>query len=69
MSTLRKRSTTSLEALLSILVRTAGDLERQLSELNKLRHEVRQAELSARKSRRTDNAIRERLDAPRPTLL
>jgi hypothetical protein len=45
---------------LSIIV---CNLELQLSELDKLRYQVRQAELSARKSRRTDNGIRERLDA------
>ena len=58
MSTLQKRSTTDLETRLLILVR---NLELQLYELNKLRYQVRQAERSARKSRRTDNGIRERL--------
>jgi hypothetical protein len=57
MSTLQKRSTTALETRLLILVR---NLEHQLYELNKLRYQVRQAERSARKSRRTDNGIRER---------
>jgi hypothetical protein len=58
MSTLQKRSTTDLETRLLILVR---NLELQLYELNKLRYQVRQAERSARKSRRIDNGIRERL--------
>jgi hypothetical protein len=44
-----------------ILVRNARDLELQLYELKKLRYQVWEAELSARKSRRTDNGIRERL--------
>jgi hypothetical protein len=61
MSTLQKRSTTALETYLSILARNAGDLELQLFELNKLRYRVRQAELSARKSRRTDSGISKRL--------
>jgi hypothetical protein len=43
------------------LVRNARDLELQLYELKKLRYQVWEAELSARKSRRTDNGIRERL--------
>jgi hypothetical protein len=47
MSTIQKRSTIALETRLSILFRDAGDLERQLYELNKLRWQVRQAELSA----------------------
>jgi hypothetical protein len=47
MSTLQKRSTIALEPRLSILFRDAGDLKRQLYELNKLRSQVRQAELSA----------------------
>jgi hypothetical protein len=69
MSTLQKRSRADLETCLSILFRNTRDLELQLFELNKLRCQVRQAELSARESRRTDNGIRERLDeGPRPTL-
>jgi hypothetical protein len=47
MSTIQKRSTIAFETRLSILFRDAGDLERQLYELNKLRWQVRQAELSA----------------------
>jgi hypothetical protein len=66
MSTLQKRSTTDLETRLLILVR---NLELQLYELNKLRYQVRQAERSARKSRRTDNGIRERLGKGQRTLL
>ena len=61
MSTLPKRSNAALETCLLILFRNACDLELQLSELNKLRHQVRRAELSAPKSRRTDNGIRKRL--------
>jgi hypothetical protein len=57
MSTLQKHSTTALGTRLLVIVR---NLELQLYELNKLRHQVRQAELSVRKSRRTDNGIRER---------
>jgi hypothetical protein len=58
MSALQNRSNIALQTRLSVIVR---NLELQLYELNKLRHQVRQAERSARKSRRTDNAIRERL--------
>jgi hypothetical protein len=61
MSTLQKRSNAALETYLSILFRNARDLELQLHELKKLRNQVWEAELSARKSRRTDNGIRERL--------
>jgi hypothetical protein len=59
MSTLQKRSNAALETYLSILFRNARDLELQLHEL--LPYQVWEAELSARKSRRTDNGIRERL--------
>ena len=61
MSTSQKRSTTALETRLLILFRNARDLELQLYELNKLRYQVRQAELSVRKSRRAHNEVRERL--------
>jgi hypothetical protein len=61
MSTSQKRSTTALETRLLILLRNARDLKLQLYELNKLRYQVRQAELSVRKSRRTDDEVRERL--------
>ena len=61
MSTCQKRSNAALETCLLILFRNARDLELQLYELNKLRYRVRQAELSARKSRRTDSEVRERL--------
>ena len=47
----RNRST-ALQMRLSILFRNAHDLELQLFELNELRCQVSQAELSARKSRR-----------------
>jgi hypothetical protein len=61
MSTRQKRSNAALETCLLILFRNARDLELQLYELNKLRYQVRQAELSVRKSRRTHNEVRERL--------
>ena len=70
MSTLPTRSNAALETCLLILLRTTSDLELQLSELNKLRYRVRQAELSGpkvaahrrrKKSRRTDNGIGESL--------
>jgi hypothetical protein len=62
MSTLQKLSTTTLEARLSILFSDAANLRLQLYELIKLRYRVRQAELWAAKSRRTDNGPRARLD-------
>jgi hypothetical protein len=61
MSTLQKRSSAALGTCLLILLRNARDLELQLHELKKLRYQVWEAELSAQKSRRTDNGIRERL--------
>jgi hypothetical protein len=61
MSTRQKRSTAALETSLLFLFRNTRDLELQLHELNKLRYQVRQAELSVRKSRRTDSEVRERL--------
>ena len=61
MSTRQKRSNAALETCLLILSRNARDLELQLYELKKLRYQVKQAELSVRKSRRTDNEVRERL--------
>jgi hypothetical protein len=61
MSTRQKRSNAALETCLLILFRNARDLELQLYELKKLRYQVKQAELSVRKSRRTDNEVRERL--------
>jgi hypothetical protein len=48
MHTLPKRSNAALETCLLILLRNARDLELQLHQLNKLRDQVRQAELSAR---------------------
>jgi hypothetical protein len=67
MSTRQKRSNAALETCLLILFRNARDLELQLHELKKLRYQVWEAELSARKSRRIDNGIRERLGKrPRP---
>ena len=52
MRTLPKPSATTLETRLSILFSKAASLRLQLCELNKLRYEVSQAELSAAKSRR-----------------
>jgi len=45
---------------LSILVHDIASLNLQLCELDKLRARVKQAELSARKSRRTDNRSKRR---------
>jgi hypothetical protein len=56
MNTLQKRSTIALETCLSIIFRNDGDLERQLCELNKLRYQVRQVELSARSASRQADA-------------
>jgi hypothetical protein len=56
MSIHQKRSNAVLETCLSILFRNHGDLERQLYELNKLRYQVRQAELSARSASRQSGA-------------
>jgi hypothetical protein len=67
MSTPQKRSSAALEMCLLILFGNARDLELQLHQLKKLRYQVWEAELSARKSRRTDNGIGERLgERPRP---
>jgi hypothetical protein len=68
MSTLQNRSATTLKTRLLVIVR---NLELQLHELHKLRYRVRQAERSARKSRRIGNGIRERnkttlRQAPKP---
>jgi hypothetical protein len=56
MNTLQKRSTTALETRLSILFRNHGDLERRYCELNKLRYQVKQAELSVRSASRQAGA-------------
>jgi hypothetical protein len=45
MSILQKRSTTAFETRLSILFRDAANFRLQLYELNKLRDQVRQAEI------------------------
>jgi hypothetical protein len=45
MSILQKRSTTVLETRLSILFRDAANFRLQLDELNKLRDQVRQADI------------------------
>ena len=65
MSSLQKRSTIALETSLLVIAR---NLELQLYELNKLRHQVRQAELSARKSRSRDNGTYKRTlgQGPKP---
>jgi hypothetical protein len=51
MSTLRDRIAASTEARLSAVTGAAANLKAQLSELNELRVQVRNAELSARRSR------------------
>jgi hypothetical protein len=61
MSARQKRSKAALETCLLILFRNARDLELQLYELDKLRYQVKQAELSVGQSRRTHNEVRERL--------
>jgi hypothetical protein len=47
MNARQKRPKTAVDQCLSILFRNTRDLELQLFELNKLRYQVRQAELSA----------------------
>jgi hypothetical protein len=49
----QKRPKTAVDQCLSILFRNTRDLERQLFELNKLRYQVWQAELSARNRARS----------------
>jgi hypothetical protein len=51
MSTLRDRIAASTDARLSAVTGAAANLKAQLSELNELRVQVRNAELSARRSR------------------
>jgi hypothetical protein len=60
MSTLQERSAV-LQTRLSMLFRNANDLELKLYELNKLRYQAGQAQLSVRKSRRAIYGIRRRL--------
>ena len=73
MSTLRDRIAASTEARLSVVTGAAANLTAQLSELNELCEQVRKAELSARRSRRTNhrnvrvqhaNALTPRADDP-----
>ena len=61
MSTYQQRLTAATERL-SVLVHDIASFNLQLCELDKLRARVRQAELSARKSRRTDNRSKRRDD-------
>jgi hypothetical protein len=62
MSTSGQWFVTANEARLSILLRNAADLERELYELAKLRYRVRQAEWAARESRRIDDGRRKRVN-------
>jgi hypothetical protein len=52
----QERLTAASEKRLSVLVHDIANLNLQLCELYKLRDRVRQAELSARKSRRKDKS-------------
>jgi hypothetical protein len=58
MSTLYNRIETVTSASLSDAVDAAAKLKAQLSELNELRERVRKAQLSARRSRRTNHRKR-----------
>ena len=61
MSTYQQRPTAAMKRL-SFLVDDTVNLNRQLCELKELRDRVRQAEVSARESRRTDNRKSRRKD-------
>ena len=55
MSPYRQRLAAASAARLAVLIDVAANLNRELCELNTLRDRVRQAQLSARKSRRKGN--------------
>jgi hypothetical protein len=55
MSPYRQRLAAASAARLAVLIDVAANLNRELCELNMLRDRVRQAQLSARKSRRKGN--------------
>jgi len=62
MSPYRQRLAAASAARLAVLIDVAANLNRELCELNTLRDQVRQAQLSARKSRRESNRKRNRID-------
>jgi len=64
MRTRQKRPKTAVDQCLSILLRNTRDFELQLFELNKLRYQVWQAELSARN--RARSALRSLSAKPAP---
>ena len=64
MRTRQKRPKTAVDQCLSILLRNTRDFELQLFELNKLRYQVWQAELSARN--RARSALRSPSAKPTP---
>jgi hypothetical protein len=61
MSTYQRRHTVAPEKSLSALAHDTAKLDLQLSELYKLRDRVRQAEQSARESRRTGDKRRDEI--------
>jgi hypothetical protein len=62
MSPYRQRLAAASAARLAVLIDVAANLNRELCELNTLRDRVRQAQLSARKSRPKGNRKRKRTD-------
>jgi hypothetical protein len=62
MSPYRQRLAAVSAARLAVLIDVAAKLNHELCELNTLRDRVRQAQLSARKSRRKGNRKRKRTD-------
>ena len=68
MSARQKRPKTAVDQRLSILFRNTRDLELQLFELNKLRYQVRQAELLARNRARSHSGARRPNPDQRPFL-
>jgi hypothetical protein len=67
MSARQKRPKTAVDQRLSILFRNTRDLELQLFELNKLRYQVRQAELLARNRARSHSGARRPNPDQRPS--
>jgi hypothetical protein len=61
MSTPHNHVDTVTEVRLSVVAEAAVNLIAQLSELNELRERVREAELSTRRSRRTNHRKRKRI--------
>jgi hypothetical protein len=62
MSPYRQRLAAASAARLAVLIDVAANLNRELCELNTLPDQVKQAQLSARKSRREGNRKRKRID-------